>query len=174
MTVLRNLNTLGDACEAILYSLSQENVRERWFGISADQSGNDWAADRLVPFVVASGNGVYGTEIKVLGPDDTPVFVGSTDFIIHRLLIVDVDDDTEYKIRIAYGDSTFAAAIAAAQYTEAMFKFTATIPTETSWIPVCTDTQQIRIGTKVWVDVKNANDGSEVDFYVGLREIDNS
>jgi hypothetical protein len=174
MTVLINRGALGDACEAVLNSLSQANARERWFGISTDQSGNDWAADRLVPFVVASGNGIYGTEIKVIGPADTPNFTGSTDFILHRLLVVGVDHIAEYKMRIVYGDSTFAAAIAADQFTEVMVKFDPALPVQTAGIPIKTDIPQIRLNTKIWADCKNVNDLSEVDFYVALREFDNS
>ncbi len=60
--------------------------RERWFGISGNQSGNDWATDTLTPFVAISGADTYGTdhaggagavdEAYVIGTDDMPGISG--------------------------------------------------------------------------------------------------
>lgn len=57
--------------------------RERWFGISGDQSGNDWAVEAgLNAFRAISGNGDFGSdandEAKVLGTADTPAISGRT------------------------------------------------------------------------------------------------
>ena len=147
---------------------------ETWVGKSADQSGDDWAADNLTPFRSISGNGVYGAdandEAKVLGTDDTPVVLGSTFFDVHRLLIVGVNQDSVYKMRIVSGTGTMADAIIAKQYTEVMVKFDATNPQQSAGIPF--DIRQFRrpSGTKIWVQCKNAIDNATIDFFVGFHE----
>ena len=69
------------------------HTRERWFGISGDQSGDDWAlAAGLTPFQAISGNGVFGAdandEAKVLGTDDTPAITNKQFFDMHRILVI--------------------------------------------------------------------------------------
>jgi len=150
------------------------HTRERWLGISADQSGNDWALNTLNPFVAISGSGAYGAdpndEAKVLGTDDTPVITGKVAFDLHRILVLDVDHDTPYKLRIVYGTGTQAQAVEAKQYTEVMVLFDATNPQLSAGIPIEVRMPKIVADTKVWVDVWNATDNSEIDFFIGVHE----
>ncbi|GAG30502.1 unnamed protein product, partial [marine sediment metagenome] len=61
---------------------------ERWFGKSADQSGNDWAIESgLTAFQAESAAGDFGTAIKILGPADTPDQTGMTKFDLHRVMV---------------------------------------------------------------------------------------
>lgn len=148
--------------------------QEWWFGISTDQSGDNWAADRLVPFQAISGNGDYGgdanDEAKVIGADDTPVGAGMTLFDMHRILIDAVSQGTVYKLRVVWGDGTMSEAILAGQYSESQFLFDSVNPQLSAGIPVDIRLPRLDVGTKVWVQCKNATDNATIDFYVGLHE----
>jgi hypothetical protein len=151
------------------------HTRERWRGIIAVQTATDWADDVLTPFVAISGNNDYGAdaddEAQVLGTDDTPVIAGMTMFDMHRFLVVDVDHDTPYKLRVVWGTGTMAAGIAAGQTSEVMIMFDAANPTESAGIPVDLKMPRLRCGIdKVWVQAWNATDDSEISFLVGLHE----
>lgn len=147
---------------------------ERWFGKSADQSEDDWAADTLTPFRAISGDGDYGAdandEAKVLGEDDTPVQAGRVYFDMHRVLVVGVSVNTEYKLRFIWGTGTMAAAITAGQYTEVLVKFDATNPQQSAGIPFDLRIRRLAAGTQVWCQAKNATDNATIDFYIGLHE----
>jgi hypothetical protein len=150
------------------------HIRERWFGKSADQSGNNWGADTLTPFQAISGAGVYGAdandEAKVVGSDDTPIFVGDTRMAAQRILVVGVSVDTHYKLRVVYGTGTMADAITALQYTEIMVKFDATNPQQSAGIPFDIKVPRLDVGTKIWLQAKNATDNATIDFFVGGHE----
>jgi hypothetical protein len=152
------------------------HTRERWFGKSADQSGNNWGDDTLTPFRCISGNGDYGgdtdDEAKLIGSDDTPVEAGKTQFDFHRCLIVGVSEDTEYKLRFIWGTGTMTAAITAGQYSENMVKFESTNPQLSAGIPIDVLMSKIASGTKVWAQCKNQTDNATIDFYIGLHEYD--
>lgn len=147
--------------------------REIWYGISSDQSGDDWAADNLNPYQAISGNGDYGSdpndEAKVLGPDDTPVFTGMVKYDLHRLLIVDASSTSQYKIRIVYGTGTMADAITAEQYTEVMVKEDPAL-FGGSGQPLEIQMPRQDVGTKIWIQCKNATNNATIDFFVGLHE----
>lgn len=142
----------------------------RWLGKSADQSGDDWAADNLTPFQAISGNGDYGSdaddEAKVLGPDDTPLFNGSAYFDMHRMLVSGASSTTPYKLRIIYGTGTMADAITAGQYSEVMF----TIVASSRRTPIELQMDRVAVGSKVWVQAKNATDDATADFFVEVHE----
>lgn len=152
------------------------HTRERWFGKSADQSGNNWGADTLTPFRCISGNGVYGTdtddEAKLIGSDDTPIVAGKTQFDFHRMLVVGVSVDTEFKLRLIWGTGTMADAITADQYSENMVKFDSLNPQLSAGIPIDVLMDKISSGMKVWAQCKNATNNATLDFYIGLHEYD--
>lgn len=150
------------------------HARERWFGISADQSGNDWALEAgLTPFRAISGNGIFGEdandEAKVLGTDDTPVIAGKRLFDMHEIFITALSAATVYILRFIWGTGTMAASEALGQYAD---------------VPVMKESaagrsliQEIRMpkvaaDTKVWCRAKNATDNATADFLVGLHEYD--
>jgi hypothetical protein len=146
---------------------------ERWFGKSADQSGNNWAADTLTPYQCISGNGVYGAdaddEALVIGSDDTPTESGFDEFDLHRLLIVEVSVFSTYKMRIVWGTGTMAEAINAGDCSEFMLKFD-TVGNVSAHFPVDLQMPDLDSGTKIWAQCKNATDNATVDFFVGLHE----
>ncbi|KKN24531.1 hypothetical protein LCGC14_0893930 [marine sediment metagenome] len=147
--------------------------RERWFGISADQSGNDWAADTLNSFIAISGAGVYGAdasdEAKVFGTDDTPIFTGNVEYDIRRILVADVSVNTVWKVRFVWGTGTMANAITAGQTTEEMFLFDATNPQLSAGVPVDVRIPRVAVGTKLWMQARNATDNATIDFFVGAH-----
>ena len=148
--------------------------RERWFGINGDQSGNNWAAYNLIPFIAISGNNGYGSdaddEAKVFGTDDTPVISGSVKFDLHRMLIIDADHTTVYRLRIVYGTGTMADAITAGQYTEIMVKYDHAL---FGGGGVPTEIQMPRLNSgsdKVWIQAWSPADNSQIDFFIGIHE----
>ena len=149
--------------------------KERWLGKKGTQTATDWADNVLTPFVAISGSDTYGAdtddEALVLGIDNTPVDSGNVKFDVHRLLIVDVDHDTPYKIRIIYGSGTMAEAITAKQYSEVMMQFDSTNPQLSAGIPVEVMMRRVTSGVdKIWAQAWNATDDSEIDFLIGLHE----
>ena len=171
-----------DAMQIVLDAIQDEvteiehhiHNKERWFGQSGDQSGNDWAADNLVPLDVISGNNAYGSdaddEAKVLGTADTPVIAGMTMFDFHRVLIVGVSQDSVYKMRIVWGTGTMADAITAGQTSEFMIKFDALNPQQSAGIPFDVRMPRLAVGTKVWIQAWNATDNATASFFIGLHE----
>ncbi len=155
--------------------------RERWFGISADQSGNDWALNTLTPFVAISGANEYGTdhaggagavdEAFVIGTDDMPAISGMVKYDVHRILILDVDHSTVYKLRIVYGSVDRATSVSAGLYSEITVLFDAANPTVSAGSAIELQMPRLTSGTDmVWIEVWNATDNSEVDCLVGVHE----
>jgi hypothetical protein len=173
--ITTNLQASLDTIEEEVKEVEEHiHTRERWFGKSADQSGNDWALDGLTPYQAISGNNAYGSdaddEAKVLGTDDTPVITGMTVFDLHRVLVVHVSQDSVYKMRFVYGTGTMAAAISAGQTSEIMVKFDAANPQQSAGIPFEVKMPRLAVDTKVWCQAWNATDDATVDFFIGLHE----
>jgi len=80
---------------------------------------------------------------------------------------VDTDHATPYRIRIIYGTGTSAAAIAADQWSEEMF-ITAAGPFS-SGVPIDFLMRRVDVGAKLWAQVWNATNASNVDFYWGTH-----
>ncbi len=146
------------------------HTRWRWFGISANQTGDDWAlATGLTAFSADSGSGVFGAVIKVLGPDDTPIFAGHTLFDSGMILAATLQHTTPYVMQLIWGTGTSADAITAEQFTEVMLiKSTATGAAGGSPFPI--RMLRIAVGTNVWARVKNATDTSTIEFFIGIHE----
>lgn len=89
--------------------------RERWWGaVAVPDETNAIEANVTRPFVATSGADTWGAAIPVLGTDDVPVPTGLTKFDLHRLLITDLDDETDpWRLRVIYGSGTSADAITA-------------------------------------------------------------
>ena len=144
--------------------------RERWFGISGDQSGNDWAIEAgLSPFRAISGNGDFGgdanDEAKVLGIADTPAIAGMTKFDGHRLMIEAASNANPWVLRIIWGSGTMAAAEAAGQYSDVM------VTEAKKGSPVDDMFKRQTCGTdKVWVRAKNGTNNATIDFFFGIHE----
>lgn len=149
---------------------------ERWFGISADQSGNDWAlsvsdAGMRSPFVAISGNATWGAdandEAKVWGTDDAMGSDTKLDF--HEIFVTAASVTSIFYLRIVYGSGTMADAITAGQYTEMpVIADAATSGSIDVIIPVMMP--RITIGThKIWIQAKNATDNATISFLVGAH-----
>lgn len=148
--------------------------RSRWFGKKAVQTATDWADDTLTPFRAISGNNAYGSDVddeaQVIGTADTPAIAAMTHFDLHRLLVLDVSEDTVFKLRLVYGTGTMADAITAGQYSETMFLFDSTNPQLSAGIPVEIQMPRLLADTKVWLQAWNATNNAWIDFCAGLHE----
>lgn len=138
-----------------------------WGATGAPSETNAIAATVSVPFVAVSGNNTWGTAIPICGTGDNPVLATDVKFDAHLCLVVDTDHATAYRIRFIYGTGTSAAAISAGQWTETMF-ITATGPFS-SGVPVEVIMPRVDVGSKLWAQVWNATNGSNVDFYWGAH-----
>jgi len=148
---------------------------EIWFGKSADQSGTNWATEGgMTPFQAVSGNADFGgdanDEALILGTTDTPIRTGQKYFDIHRIFVNAVSADTVYFLRLVYGTGTMANAITAKQYTVIPVKYDSANPTESAGIPVDIISRRYQIGTKIWIQAKNATNNATITFFIGLHE----
>ena len=153
--------------------------RERWIGISGDQSGTDWSdsisdATMIPVFIAISGNDTYGAdgddEAKVIGTSDLPMIAGMVKCDVHNIYVTAASNTSIFWLRIVYGSGTMADAITAGQYSE--FPVLADAAAGGS-VAVVTPTMLPRItaGTdKVWIQAKNTTDNATISFYVGIHE----
>ncbi len=165
---------LDDALNEVEIIEHHLHAKSRVFGISADQSGNNWATeDRLAAFIAISGNGDFGSdpndEAKVFGTADTPFITGQTYFDTGAITVTNVSNDNVYIIRIVWGTGTMADAVLAGQYSEKAFKFDSTNPQLTSNEQIDIGMPPIPVGTKVWVQVKNGTDNATLNFLVDVH-----
>lgn len=143
------------------------NRSRMWGSNGAPTETNAIAATVSVPFVAVSGNNTWGTAIPICGTADDPTSGMGVKHDAHLILVVDTDHATAYRIRIIYGTGTSAAAIAANQWTETMF-ITPGGPFATG-LPADISMRRVDVGTKLWVQVWNATNGSNVDFFWGTH-----
>lgn len=125
------------------------------------------AATVTVPFVAISGNNTWGAAVSIKGADDVPVLAANTEFDAHRILVVATDHTTPYRFRIIWGTGTSGDAITAGQWTEMMFM--ATAGPFNSGVPEEIRMPVLALATLLWVQVWNATNLSEVDFYWGAH-----
>ena len=138
-----------------------------WGATGAPDETNAIAATVTVPFVAVSGANTWGTAIPILGTADNPALATDAKFDAHLILVTDTDHATPYRLRIIYGTGTSADAITAGQWTEKMF-ITATGPFS-SGVPVSVIMPRVDVGSKLWVQVWNNTNGSNVDFFWGAH-----
>ena len=149
---------------------------ERWFGISADQSGNDWAlsvstAGMPTVYQAISGNDTYGAdandEAKVWGTDDA--LGTNVKLDIHEIFVTAASETSIFYLRVVHGSGTMADAITAGQYTEFPIIADAAVGGSISIIiPVMMP--RITIGTdKIWIQAKNTTDNATISFLVGAH-----
>ena len=144
------------------------HVRERWWGaLGAPDETNAIEANVDTPFVAVSGNDTWGVAIPICGSSDNPVISTDTRFDAHLVLVTDTDHNTPYRLRFIYGTSDSATAIAAGQYSEVMF-ITAGGPFS-SGVPADIRMPRVAVGSKLWCQVWNATNGSNVDFFWGAH-----
>jgi len=142
--------------------------RERWWGaVAAPDETNAIEANVNRPFVATSGNNTWGTAIPICGTGDNPTISTYVKFDAHTVLVTDTDHSTPYRIRLIYGTGTSAAAISAGQWSEGMF-ITSGGPFS-SGLPAEGRMPRVDVGTKIWVQVWNATNGSTVSFFWGCH-----
>lgn len=143
--------------------------RERWFGISSDQSGDDWALrGTLNPFVLTSGAGDWGAWAKILGPNDTPSISGMTEYDGHRVIISDLQAATPFIIQVAQGDDPDVA-VSNGLFTEFMVIANDPVVNRSGGGPMSIITRKVPVGTKVWARTKCAT-ADTVSVFVGIHE----
>ena len=146
--------------------------RERWFGISADQSGTDWAlAGTLAPFVVTSGDNTWGAAAKILGTSDTPAIAGSVKYDPHRFLVTTVSVATIWKLQFIYGTGSAADAITADQYTDVYTGYDSANPTTLPRVPVDLHLDRLVCAAdQLWCRGWNATNSATISIFVGIHE----
>ncbi len=169
---MKNLN-LGGKIDLILAEVlihdEHFHNRERWFGISADQTGDDWALrGTLNPFVLTSGANDWGAWAKILGPDDTPLIPGMTQFDGHRVLVVDLQAVTPFIIQVAQGDDADAALLINA-FTEFMVVANDPVVARAGGFPFNILTRKVPSGTRIWARTKCAT-ADTASLFVGIHE----
>jgi hypothetical protein len=157
------LTYLGKVEAAQLTEEHFHNV-EHSFGLAAAPSGTHGGdINRLTPYNPASGAGVFGAAILLLGSGDTPVLPGSTTFDISHINVIAASSATEYNIRIIFGTSTAANAVAANQYTEVNYiRPSAAVNGSPDDIMM----PDVPSGTSVWVEIQNATNGATLTLYI--------
>jgi hypothetical protein len=163
------LSGVEDSVGYLLVELERHvhNVSRFWGSNGAATETNAIAATVAVPFVAVSGNDTWGTAVPICGTaDDATDGLGSK-HDPHFLFVVDTDHATPYRIRIIYGTGTSADAISAGQWSEEMF-ITGGGPFEAG-VPIDFMMRRVDVGAKLWVQVWNATNGSNVDFYWGTH-----
>ncbi len=147
---------------------------ERWFGISGDQSGNDWALESsLAPFVATSGAADFGTAIKVLGTTDTPDQADMVKYDPHRIFVTDMNTNTLYILRFIFdcdGDEVANTAEGKGYYTDTPFIAPDTNVNRVGGVAVTIITKQVISGIRLWAKVKNALTAKTLNFYIGIHE----
>jgi hypothetical protein len=145
--------------------------QERWWGaVGAPDETNAIDANVDTPFAATSGNDDWGVAIPICGTGDDPVVGAQTEFDPHRILVTDLDDDTSpWRLRIIWGTTTSANAIAAGQWSEIML-MTNNIPgNQAGGIPIDVRMPPIPVGTKMWAQSWNDTNGEVLSFFWGAH-----
>ena len=176
--LLTNVQVVDDSLSETLHlsvSIDAHNHDPgRGFGMSGDQSGNNWMTEAShTKFIAYSGNGVYGADndadtTKVIGTDDTPLYTGGG-FDMREVLVVAVSVGTLYWMRFIWHTDNAALGVAANQFTELAFLFDTTNPNLAAGIPIETFMPDLVNETKVWAQVSNATDNATVTFVVIIQ-----
>jgi len=144
---------------------------ERWWGSTgADTETNAIAATVTVPYSATSGNNTWGTAIPICGTGDNPVLSEQTYFDAHRILVVDLDDETDaWRIRLIWGTGTSGEAITAGQWSEVIVIANAVPGNRAGGVPVDIRMPPIAVGSKVWAQSWNDTNAEVLDFFWGAH-----
>jgi len=163
--------TLEDVEDEVeLVDQHTHNVERWWGALAAPDETNAIEANVTRPFAATSGNDTWGTAISILGASDNPVLAGMTTFDPHRILVVDLDDQTDpWRIRFIWGSGTSAAAIGAGQWSEAMVITNAVPGNRAGGVPVEFRMPPIAVGLKMWAQSWNDSVDEVLDFFWGAH-----
>jgi len=141
--------------------------KQVWAGKLGSQTETNWAEiNGLTAFRCTSGDGDFGSdasdEAQVFGSGDSSSANGAY-MDAGTVLIDSTSSTTAYVMRLVYGTGTLAAAISAGQYTTFMVR----VPASSRAAPLNIQMPRVAVGTKIWMQCKNATDNATVDFYIG-------
>lgn len=145
--------------------------REFWWGALAIP-GETNAIEKNVtrPFAVTSGNDAWGAAISVIGTDDVPANAGDAYWDAHRILVTDLDDETDtWLVRLIWGTGTSGDAITAGQYTELMVQSNAVPGNRAGASPVDVRMPKIAASSRLWAQVWNDTNGEVLSFFIGVH-----
>jgi hypothetical protein len=167
-----DLQTTSDSIEDEVEEIDQHSHNvERWWGSNgAATETNAIAATVTAPFQATSGNDDWGTAVPICGTSDNPVLSSQTTFDAHRLLVTDLDDETDpWRIRIIWGTGTSAAAISADQWSEVMVVSNAVPGNRAGGVPVDIRMPPIDVGSKMWAQSWNNTNNEILRFFWGAH-----
>ena len=117
-----NLATLGLAgtSNSLAYRVHEiekhHHGREFWWGaVAVPDETNAIDANVNRPFVAVSGANAWGTAVPIMGTADIPANAGDVRYDAHKILVIDTDHATSYRMRFIWGAGTSVAAIGAGQ-----------------------------------------------------------
>ena len=149
---------------------NHNHSRERWWGaVAVPDETNAIEANVTRPFAAISGNDTWGAAIPILGTADDPT-VGLAKFDLHRLLITDLDNETDaWRLRIIFGTGTSGDAITAGQWTEVMLQSNAVPGNRAGGTPIEIQTNRKDVGIKCWAQSWNDTTGEILSFFYGVH-----
>jgi len=134
---------------------------ERWFGLGAVE-------DSLTPYVVASGDGDWGSEVLILDTGDTPVLPGMVYYDPHEIFITAFSNNTPFYIQYVWGTGAFADSLAAGNKTTRPVM--APSVGAVRGAPMDIRCFRVQAGNKLWIRIKNATLDANLELFVGLHE----
>jgi len=147
------------------------HTQERWWGaVAVPDETNAIEANVNRPFAATSGANTWGAAIPICGTDDNPVQAGDTLFDPHRILVVDLDDDTTpWRFRIIFGTGTSAQAIIDDQWSEIMVTSNVVPGNKAGGTPANILMCRHAVGVKMWAQAWNDTNGEVLDFFYGCH-----
>lgn len=172
--LLPDAGALSDlaAIRAVVDEIDQHNHNiERWWGaVAVPGEINAIEANVNRPFQATSGANTWGAAIPICGSADNPVLTTQTEFDAHRVLVVDLDNQTDmWRLRIIWGTGTSAAAISADQWSEVPVISNATPGNRAGGVPVAVRMPPIAVGTKLWAQSWNDTLNEVLQFQWGAH-----
>ena len=147
---------------------------DRWLGEHSSRSLEDDCGeiDTMTVFQTDAGNDGYGAAVCVIGRNDVPIVSGGVMYGAHHLAVVDVESTADlkiHKVQVVYGNGTFAAALAAGQYTDAPpfvpLRGAAFTYVDINIIRLLSGSDKVWV--RHWVD---GVDTGTMNFFMGLHE----
>lgn len=162
---------LAEILEDVIEIERHLHALERWWGaVAVPDEADAIEANVNRPFAAASGDNTWGVAIPILGTNDNPVLATDTLFDPHRVLVVDLDDDTTpWRLRFIYGTGTSADAINDGQWSEIMIVANAIPGNRAGGYPSDIIMCRHAVGIKMWAQAWNDTDGEVLDFFYGCH-----
>ena len=154
---------VGSMGEIVLSGLY---FRQFWWGTTGGPTTTNAIANTVsVTCRVISGNNAYGTAVPICGTADDPCpILAQTSFNLDAILPVTSSVITPWKLRISWGQTTSADAVAAGQYSETMVfpNLVIGLPSGNAF-PI--STARIPSGYIVWAEGWNPVLNATADFF---------